>query len=287
MRDKNGMTRTEPVLGYQHSDRFDDLNPQPYVGVTGPVSVDEVKQTTEAYRKAGYSMHTEHIPMMGFLVSHKTLNKENITNRRYPKIEKIPMLLQVVDNQALTMIHYNTKETDTLALQTDIIFRDIYQTGLCRAMQLNIVWPPVKEIKKIKESYPEMSIIFQANHKLFIDNTIKGVVERIQQYEETIDYVLIDPSGGRGLDFDLEHSIEFYQELNEKTPHLTVGFAGGLTGENVKARLETLICSLDTKYFCIDAEGGLRDKLSEEYGDDLFNKDKVAEYLKESAKVLL
>ena len=43
---------------------------------------------------------------------------------------------------------------------------------------------------------------------------------------------------------------------------------------------------IDSKDFCIDAEGGLRDKLSSDYGDDLINLEKVKGYIQSASRVL-
>ncbi len=69
-------------------------------------------------------------------------------------------------------------------------------------------------------------------------------------------------------------------------PDVTVGFAGGFNGENVEGRLRELVLALFHEDFCIDAEGGLRDKLTGAYGDDLLNRGKVRSYLQEASRVI-
>lgn len=90
---------------------------------------------------------------------------------------------------------------------------------------------------------------------------------------------MIDPSGGNEFEFDLNFSSEFYQRFKEKLPSIVVGFAGGLNGENVCFRVNSLKRKLGTLDFSIDAEGGLRDKLSPAYGDDLLKLTKVSSYI--------
>jgi len=259
---------------------------KPYVGITGPVSIKETKDICKEFSKAGYSIYSQHLPMLGFLVSYKTLNGQPTQNRRYPPVNIIQDLLQATDRQVLTMIHYNSKETDELSHQVAQIFDGIYEDGLCRAIQLNIVWPEINQIARIKEQYPEMQVVFQASHKTMENKAPTQIVQGIKGYRDLIDYVLIDPSGGRGIPFDLDYSIAIYLELREQCPNLTVGFAGGFTGENVAPKLEKIEEQIRGNDFCIDAEGGLRDKVTSAYGDDLLNISKVREYLQSASSIL-
>ena len=77
-----------------------------------------------------------------------------------------------------------------------------------------------------------------------------------------------------------------YREIRNSLPELVVGFAGGLTGENVESKAKSIISSVNEDDFCIDAEGGLRDKITSAYGDDLLNLEKVRGYLQSASSVL-
>ena len=85
-----------------------------YIGITGPVNVQETKDICKEFSKVGYSMNSPRIPMLGFLVSYKTLNGQATKNRRYPPINSLPDLLKATNGQVLTMVHYNSKEIDSL-----------------------------------------------------------------------------------------------------------------------------------------------------------------------------
>ncbi|MEK6970038.1 MAG: hypothetical protein AABW48_06450 [Nanoarchaeota archaeon] len=259
---------------------------KPYIGITGPVNVQETREICREFSEAGYSIDAPHIPMLGFLVSYKTLNGQPTSNRRYPPVSTLSELLQATEGKVLTMIHYNSKERDSLSNQVAQIFDGIYETGLCKAIQLNIVWPDLSQVAKIKEQHPEMQIVFQASHTAMDGKTPNQIATGVKTYGDSISYVLIDPSGGRGMPFDLESSVAIYSELREQCPALTVGFAGGFTGENVASRLKEILQQIGESNFCIDAEGGLRDKITSAYGDDLLNLKKVREYLQSTASVL-
>ncbi len=258
--------------------------PTPYVGVTGVVSPQEVEAVVNEFTSAGYSMTSPHIPMLGVLASFKSLNGQP-TSRRYPKIELLPELMRAAAGRVLTMVHYNSREFG-LCGQVNRVFKDLYKDGLCRALQLNIVWPDIYQVMLIKGDFPEMKIVFQANQQAMAGRTTLEIVNGIARYGSSLDYVLIDPSGGRGKEFSIDDSMEVYRELRESLPRLTVGFAGGFTRENVKAKVTELKTRTESTNFCTDAEGGLRDKKSDEKGDDVLSISKVRGYLQETKIIL-
>ena len=257
-----------------------------YVGITGPVNTQETRSICKEFFEAGYSMGSPHIPMLGFLVSYKTLSGQPTKNRRYPSVNTLPELLQATDGNILTMVHYNTKDTSSLSKQVAQIFDEIYENGLCRAIQLNVAWPEITQVAGIKERYPDMQVVFQASHKIMNGKTPNQLAHGIRAYGDSLSYVLIDPSGGRGMPFDLESSGAIYSELREQCSDLTIGFAGGFTGENVALRIKKILERVGESDFCIDAEGGLRDKITSAYGDDLLNIEKVRGYLQSTSSVL-
>ncbi|MFA5857033.1 MAG: hypothetical protein WC867_06740 [Candidatus Pacearchaeota archaeon] len=258
---------------------------KPYVGITGPINTYEVEHLVTLFESNGYNMESDYLPMIGFLVSYKTLTKQPVSNRRYPNFLNLRDLLRKCENKIFTMIHYNSRESD-LADQIDNVFNGLYEEDLCRSLQLNIPSPNKSELIKIKRKMPEMEIVFQANRHILNSGDSFEVSKKISEYSGLIDYILIDPSGGRGQEFDMKSSVELYFELREKIPEVQIGFAGGFNTENVNLRVNELIERIGNQNFSIDAEGGLRDKLSSEYGDDLLNLNKVKDYLFEASLVL-
>ncbi len=262
------------------------MKAKPYIGITGPTTVGEVNSINREFASAGYSMHSRHIPMIGFLVSLKTLGGQPTQNRRYPRITDLRNLVKSTDGKSFTTIHYNSNDQTTLAKQLEEIFYELYPDNLCRAVQLNIVYPNKEEIEKAKREMPDLKIIFQASHRIIEGKAPNEVAENIRRYGSLIDYVLIDPSGGKGREFDIEPSVNLYEELRSVLPKVTIGLAGGFTGDNVATRARDLIAKIGNSDFSIDAEGGLRDKVTDAYGDDLFNRSKVGRYIKAAASVL-
>ena len=262
---------------------------KPYVGVTGFTSTEEVKRGLDKFHDSGFKMtwdrkysRSSHWPMMGFLVSYKTLNKRPTENQRYPSIDKIPALLEAAENKVLTTIHYNSREKD-LADQISQVFKDIYP-NLCSAVQLNVVWPDIGQINLIKKRHPKMKIIFQAN-KGVLNSPHKKRHHRIKPYLDVVDYVLIDPSGGRGQKIGLEDQLDFFTWLRN-TKKIVPGIAGGLKSSNVYEVIQEMKNQTGTLNFCIDAEGGLRDKLGKGFGNDVLNIKKLGDYVRRASGIL-
>ncbi|HLD41514.1 MAG TPA: hypothetical protein VJB06_00625 [archaeon] len=260
------------------------MGAKPYVGVTGVANKEEVEGVCRKFADTGYTMDSGRIPMLGFLVSYETLNREKAPNRRYPNVDILPELLRATRGSVLTMIHYRSRQVDTLSEQVNRLFNGIYENGLCRAIQFNIVWPDRGQIRDVKESFPGMSIVFCASEKTILNRSPRELAEAIGDYGNLLDHCLIDPSGGRGIEFDLERSLEIYLELRQAVPDLTIGFAGGFTCENTASRLQDIAKRVGAN-FSIDAEGGLRDKITEKEGDDSLNIVKVEAYLKAASRI--
>lgn len=256
----------------------------PYVGVTGPSSRDEAVAIMDAFEIAGYSCDSHHIPMIGYLVSHKTLNGEHTPNLRYPSFRTLPGMMDGLQHKALNMVHYNTREQETLADQISEVFSDLYPEGLCRALQLNVVWPDRSQVAEIRHRFPEMKIVFQASRPATEGRSPEEIVNGIAAYGSSLDYVLIDPSGGNSTPFTLPEVLPLYHEIRNRLQGIVVGFAGGFHGMNVRERTLQLLLQTGDAGFCLDAEGGLRDKLSERYGDDLLNMRAVQSYLDETMR---
>jgi len=261
------------------------MDSKPYVGVTGLASIGEVKKVTREFEDAGFDRNSSHVPMIGFLVSSQTLQGRQTSNRRYPEISLVPKLLQESGEGVFRTIHYTTRDQETLYDQVEQLLDGPYEERLCQGLQLNMTFPPVPQIGKIKRRFPQLEIIFAANKGVISSGFPNHVAQRMGVYQGAIDYVLIDPSGGRGEELKVEKSVRVAKEIRKKGPRAMLGFAGGLTGENVYDTCFSLRQNLGGDSFCIDAEGGLRNKLSDEWGDDILDIRKVRVYLQEAARV--
>lgn len=262
---------------------------RPYVGVTGATSVKEVDHLVGVFTDAGFTLESSHLPTVGFLVSQKTLYGQP-GNLRYPPVQDLRSLLEATGGTTFNTLHYNSSqgsgevlsssESDsTLAYQIAVLFnRGIYSEGLCQAVQLNIVWPPPDQIKRIRGLFPDLKVILQLSQGCLVEPPTQ-VVDKVGNYADLINYILIDPSSGKGQVFSARLVLPFYQRIKSAFPEIALGFGGGFTGENIRSRLDQLVSEIGDKNFSVDAEGGLRDKRTKEYGDDDYNPQKVEDYI--------
>ncbi|MEM4263741.1 MAG: hypothetical protein QW666_02485 [Candidatus Woesearchaeota archaeon] len=72
--------------------------------------------------------------------------------------------------------------------------------------------------------------------------TIPEVANRIMLYLG-IDHILIDPSRGKGIDFDIEHSAALYSAIKAVRPTLSIG----LQAAYVETMLSRLLKSFQKK----------------------------------------
>lgn len=252
-----------------------------YVGVSGLSSMEEVDGALDALYETEFEMDGDHAPMLGFLVSYKTLDGARHENPRYPLMSDLSKMMYKVDCKAIASVHYNTNDPSTLSDQVRKIFDadDMYRTDLCRTLQLNVPWPPLKEVDAIKSDYRHMKIILQVSRRSAEGMSPEQIADRVSEYAKA-SYVLIDPSGGTGAGLDVGSAADLYRRISKRMPNVKVGFAGGLGPSNVKKVCEEMEGSIGTRGFSIDAESGLRD------GNDSLDRGKLTTYL-ERAKAAL
>lgn len=253
-----------------------------YISVTAGKDSEEVDAILGEFRTAGYSLSQEYAPTIGIQISEKTLNGIKPKNLRFAAFADVPSLLRRIDGKAMPVIHYNTKNIDTLSEQVSRVFESVHEH--CRLVQINATFPDVSQLQRIKERFDGLKISLQVDYRGL---DLKDVPEKVASYGDCLDYVLIDPSRGRGEVFNLEDSARLYLDIKEKRPDYGIVIAGGLSGDNAEEVLDKIIGMIHTKDFSICAEGQLRDKVSyEHWGQDVLNIGKVRDYLRSVKRVL-
>jgi len=263
------------------------LKGEPYIGVSGIETPKQLGRMTTTYSQKG---DIPQLLMIGVIVSYKTLiglkDKPIVLMKK--EIRNIFEELKKQDSKDLFFtLHYFTKPLDevrpelrekakrvvekSLHQQISEVFEDIYadyektEPSFQMGVQINVSRPEPKEINKIKADYPSLKTILQVSD-------FTSLNERIGNYD--VDYVLIDKSKGRGMEFDIDGATKVYDIIKNNNP-ATIVFAGGLSPDNVRERVCSIRKRLDTRDFCIDAEGRLRTK-------NHLDEDKVEKYLKEA-----
>lgn len=229
------------------------MKKKPYVGVTGFMSPEEVTNTLKDinFKK------TNRLLMVGVLASSKTI--QGIKNKwpnRYPQFEEIKNIFQN-NEDCLNLVHYNTKEPNHLLGQLVDITEEV--GSVLHGFQLNIAWPNVTILEQYKDKYPEKTIVLQIGSHAFdmVENSPEKLADKVWQYVErsTIDYVLLDPSGGLGQPFDPEKTFRYLEALRGQSNRIGLGTAGGLSPTTLHL-LKPLLAEFQN--ISIDAEGKLR-----------------------------
>lgn len=253
-----------------------------YISVTAGRDAEEVKSILSEFQNAGYTISQDYAPVIGIQISENTLNGIKPKNLRIAQFSDIPDILRLVDGKLTPVIHYNTKNMDTLSEQVSRIFETT--SDYCKLLQINARFPEISELNKIKERFNGLKLSLQVDYS---NQDIKQVSEKVLAYGDSLDYILLDPSRGRGDVFNLHDSAALYLGIKDKRPEYNIVIAGGLDGDNIKDILGDLIGLIRTKDFSICAEGKLRDKVSDEYwGMDILNIEKVRKYLMSAKEVL-
>ena len=255
----------------------------PYVGITGFKTKEEILSVAPMFPKHGFDSESSHIPMLGFLVSYKRLADKTMPGKRSPVANDLGMLLSYVPARVLPMMHYYTINKPELAEEVKNLYSisNMYGSGLCCSLQINMDWPPIEQVKKILQEFPDMIIVLQLPPKTTQGLSLEQIAKRAKEYDSLVKYTLIDPSRGEGIGFDVKYSTELMLALNEVMPTTRIGIAGGLAADNVKEKI-LLILKDYNEDFCIDAQGRLRT----ENGKAL-DYEKARAYIKASAKALL
>lgn len=125
------------------------------------------------------------------------------------------------------------------------------------AIQLDVTWPDIDELKAFKEKHPDIIIILQVGVFSFqeADNDPQKVLERLQSYGDAIDYALLDTSMGKGKGMDSESLLGMLRLLQSSMPELGLAVAGGLGPDSLDI-LQPIADEFPN--IAIDAQGRLK-----------------------------
>lgn len=270
---------------------------RPYIGIVGVKNVSESIAAADAIKGALAGKQLIHVPQLGAQVTRTTLEGgQSSTSRRNPVVTDIPMMFRTARRmvpELFTVVHFTPKDPAIVAESVRKIFtmEDMYEMGTCRGLQLNGQFGKITPdiLAEVKSEFPELSIILQLHGSVLEKRPRQDIVDELFQLSHSIEYVLIDPSGGRGQEMDVAAGAELASKILYEVPAygtrgnlpIQVGLAGGLHGGNV-GRIVGILRRLVGTPVSIDAEGGLRDKVGEGYGNDDFNIRKAEKYFSEA-----
>lgn len=197
------------------------MNAKPYIGVTGIVTMDDVRTIAECVQM----LPPTHRLMAGVLVSAKTLRGQSTTNRRYPPVDDVGGLLAELDNVgAWPVVHFNCRED--LPEHLDTLAQRFF---LARGLQLNVVRPDVEAVAKFTAQRRDMAFILQVNRGAVpraTEITARVVLDYVARYDTVASYALLDLSGGEGRAMSPDLAWQVLDQWRWEGP--APAFAGGL-----------------------------------------------------------
>jgi len=231
------------------------LKPQAYIGITGFKEQGEIEAVSKQFLEIKVNEAIEHIQMFGLLSSSQKLKDVNRVGRQSPSLNELFNLASLVPICDLPMVHYHTENRNNLADEISQVFNHNNLYDVCQAVQINMAWPDVKQIEKIKQEFENMQIVLQLPRATLED------INHITKYKDLVDYCLIDPSGGYGKEIEAEH-LKLVKNVDRVMSQSRIGIAGGLYFGNVMSIIDDTYKIIGKK-FSIDAQGRLRsnDKL--------------------------
>jgi len=224
---------------------------RPYIGVTGFMKLREAEHILNRF-----PLTSKYAMMVGVLASQKTMRGiKNRRTNRYPEPDKVKKIFP--DHPlALNLVHYNTKEPETLCRQ----LLDIVQIAgpYFHGFQLNFVWPDPCQLDLYSENSLKRRIVLQVSERAFemIGHSPQKLADKIRREYPGVDYLILDPSGGYGKLMDVGKLREYLSELYARDLRVKPVIAGGLSPETLD-----LIRPLVEEFpdLSIDAESRLRD----------------------------
>lgn len=222
----------------------------PYIGITGFMSLVDAQRVLETI-----SIDTERLLMIGVLASLKTVKGiQNKWPNRYPSMAAIAGIFPE-HPLALNLIHYSTKEVDTLVEQL-IAMADFGGVNL-HGFQLNVIWPAPAILRAYRKQEATKQIVLQIGSRAFelVNHSPEQLAAKVAEYEGLVEYVLLDQSGGYGSLIDPERASDYLRALKANSLSMSLGIAGGLSPDAISV-IEPL--AKEFPNLSIDAEGRLR-----------------------------
>ena len=225
---------------------------KPYIGITDFATYSETVAAQEDFKRCG-GPASGHLLHVGVMMSRKTLNNiPSKWSKIFPKNRDIANIF-TKDENTLNVLHYADYDgvdvAKNLAKATELGYSEM------DALQLDMIWPDPAVIKNYRSDYPDKKIILQVNSKSLgiVDYNPDTLLERLNLYGKSVDYVLLDMSMGRGIGLNTDQLLPYLKKIDHPDRHLAV--AGGLCADTLHL-IEPLVEQFPD--LSIDAQSKLR-----------------------------
>ena len=223
-----------------------------YIGIT------DFTDPNQAHEMLNVFKDTEKFLMVGIMMSYKTLNGiETKWKDAWPAKEDIKNIF-VSHPKAFNTLHY--ADYEGINILENLERATIYGGSNMHAIQLDMIWPDPEQVKAYHRKYPYVEIVLQVNGKAFdiVENRALDLIKKLYLYENSLSYVLLDKSMGKGLGMDANLLAYFLRSLTIGLPGLRdigLAVAGGL-GPKTLHLVKPLVEEFPD--ISIDAQGRLR-----------------------------
>lgn len=245
------------------------MHPQPYIGVTGFMTYEEVRSILS-------SMPAGRLLMVGVLASSKTMRGEpNAWPNRFPRTGDIQHIF-ISDPRALNLIHFSTDDPATLETQLE---QAIFLGGpALNGFQLNMVWPDPNKLHSVF-SKRSLRVVLQIGSNAFrkVEEDTEKLAIKLNDYNGLITDILFDLSGGHGREIDVSRALPVLRAVQTRHPNLGLGVAGGLCASSIQI-IKPII--QEFPHVNIDAEGLIRDDVGSK-----LNLTKTAHYIGKATRL--
>lgn len=248
---------------------------QSYIGITAFTKVKEVDAARKAFNCPSRKL------MIGVVATYKSLRLQPMKEywaKQTPHCNDIKYLF-TDDPRTLNLVHYSSDQGKEALMATDM--RVIAQNAgrNFHGFQINMAWPDVRELHQYHEAteVPHYIVLQIGKDAISMEPNPAAIGQRLRDYREVIDAVIVDMSGGTGKALDAKWTHMTLAAIKEYNSHLDLVVAGGLGPDSLQP-IEALL--KDFPDLSWDAQKLLRDK------DNNLDPVAVELYLKRSAAML-
>lgn len=222
-----------------------------YIGITGFTAQEQVQAILQ-----DFTPPSGHKFMVGVLCGAKTLRGISTQwDSRRPSIAGIGNIF-TSGAGVLNMIHFRSASSGDALLKELITVTNLGGPNL-DGLQLNMTWPEPNVLQQYRSQFPRLQIVLQVGRQSFeeILQDPMLLVNRLREYRNLIDNVLLDKSEGLGRTLDVPRLLSYMERIYSADLAMGIVIAGGLSAETlwlIKPLVELF------PELSIDAEGQLR-----------------------------
>lgn len=104
--------------------------------------------------------------------------------------------------------------------------------GKAHALQLDMPWPSPDLVFDLRKSF-DVPVILQVGRRAMDELGIaqgkaRSMLDRINGYGTHVSGILLDMSGGEGIELNPEYLVHYVEAIHKDRPDLTIAVAGGL-----------------------------------------------------------